>query len=176
MDKQRLRNLIKTLRRDYPVDLRQFHAGRVVATLWELVRENGFQTIHCFIPLPEEIDVFPFLLRALAAQKKVIVPRTLTGRMLEHLVFTDPRSLVTGRFGTRYPENAAIYSGTYDLIVVPGLAFDTAGNRLGYGAGYYDAFLRENPQALKVGIGFPFQVLPEIPTEPHDVTLDRVIS
>ena len=176
MTKDKLRRLIKDLRTHYPESLRRKHAARVNEALWQVVAGHHYEIIHCFIPLPDEIDVFPFVQRAIQENKTVIVPRTLPGRTLEHLILKHPENLVAGRFGTLYPQDAPIYSGKLDLIVVPGLAFDRRGNRLGYGAGYYDSFLSQNPEAMKVGVGFPFQVLEHIPVEPHDVVLDRIIS
>jgi len=64
-----------------------------------------------------------------------------------------------------------------DLVVVPGVAFDVKGGRIGYGAGYYDVFLREvRDDCLKVGIAFEIQVFPNIPKEEHDILMDAVIT
>ena len=62
-----------------------------------------------------------------------------------------------------------------DLILVPGVAFDASGNRLGRGKGYYDKILRQT-DAYKLGVCFAFQLLEQIPTEPHDVKMDRVVA
>jgi 5-formyltetrahydrofolate cyclo-ligase len=65
----------------------------------------------------------------------------------------------------------------YDLIIVPVLAFDKDNNRLGWGGGWYDRFLSKQPRALKVGLGFNNGLVEDIiPSEPHDVKLDRIIS
>ena len=66
-----------------------------------------------------------------------------------------------------------------DLVLVPGVAFDAAGHRLGRGKGYYDQFFASCPQvaaSYKLGIAFPFQIVGEIPTEPHDIQMDEVIE
>ncbi|MCF0205812.1 MAG: 5-formyltetrahydrofolate cyclo-ligase, partial [Bacteroidales bacterium] len=64
----------------------------------------------------------------------------------------------------------------FDLIIVPGVAFDRNGNRLGRGRGYYDRFLCKYPKVEKIGICFDFQLLEEIPTEPTDIRMDKVVS
>ena len=63
-----------------------------------------------------------------------------------------------------------------DLIIVPGVAFDLEGHRLGFGAGYYDRFLKQIPQAYKIGICFNFQKVKAVPTEETDIKMDEVID
>lgn len=63
-----------------------------------------------------------------------------------------------------------------ELIVVPGVAFDRAGNRMGRGRGFYDRLLKNTPRALKIGVAYSFQMLDTVPTEPHDVKMDLVFS
>ena len=65
---------------------------------------------------------------------------------------------------------------TIDLVIVPGVAFDRDGNRLGRGKGYYDRLLPRIPSAYKVGICFPFQIIEEVPAEPFDIRMDEIIT
>jgi 5-formyltetrahydrofolate cyclo-ligase len=62
------------------------------------------------------------------------------------------------------------------IIIVPGVAFDRSGNRMGRGRGFYDRMLKSTVGALKIGIAYDFQMLDEIPVEPHDVKMDRIIT
>jgi 5-formyltetrahydrofolate cyclo-ligase len=78
-------------------------------------------------------------------------------------------------WGTIHPGGNEAYTGPIDLFIVPGLAFDTELYRLGYGAGYYDNHLVNQPQAWKAGICYPCQVINKVPTEPHDIKLDELI-
>ena len=106
---------------------------------------------------------------------KVITPKTLPKRQLENLELHALNELEKGVFGTSHPANSEIYSGNYDLIIVPGLAFDNQNYRLGYGGGYYDTFLEQHPNAFKVGIFYPFQKVSTVPKEKHDVCLDTIL-
>ena len=63
-----------------------------------------------------------------------------------------------------------------DMIIVPGVAFDSHGNRMGRGRGFYDRLLKSTPNAAKIGVGYDFQLLDTIPVEPHDVPMDCVIT
>ncbi len=80
-----------------------------------------------------------------------------------------------GVFGTVHPTGEKVFTGTYDMMITPGLSFDSNNYRLGYGGGYYDTFLAENPAAKKVGIFYPFQEVDNLPLEPHDVRLDEIL-
>jgi 5-formyltetrahydrofolate cyclo-ligase len=145
-------------------------------SLWELIRENEFEKVHCYLPMSTEINIFPLIDEMLAANMTVICPKTFPKRRLQNLVLKSANQVEEGVHGTSHPANSEEFLGEYDLIIVPGLAFDTANFRLGYGGGYYDSFLADNPETLKVGIFYPFQKVIHIPLEPHDVQLDKIIS
>ena len=75
----------------------------------------------------------------------------------------------------RDPKDSCEKAPAPDLLLVPGVAFTDTGNRLGYGGGFYDRFLKEHP-CKTIGIGYDFQLLKELPTEEHDICLDEVIT
>jgi 5-formyltetrahydrofolate cyclo-ligase len=98
------------------------------------------------------------------------------GKTLSFHPISALAELIPGRLGIREPAPGQSPK-QLDLIVVPGLAFSGQGNRLGRGAGFYDRFLATVPQTtFKVGVCFEFQRIPSIPHEPHDVTMDAVVS
>jgi 5-formyltetrahydrofolate cyclo-ligase len=90
----------------------------------------------------------------------------------------DHAKLKLGPYGVHEPvEEKCLRLADLDLIIVPGLAFDKSGNRLGRGKGYYDRFLSKLPSDTQsVGLAFDFQILPFVPTTEHDVSVTRVIS
>ncbi len=144
-------------------------------TLWELIRENEFKSVHCYLPMSTEINIFPLIDKMLAAKMTVVCPKTFPKRRLQNLILKSANQVEEGEYGTSHPANSEEFLGEYDLIIVPGLAFDNTNFRLGYGGGYYDNFLVDNPKALKVGIFYPFQKVTHVPLESHDVQLDRII-
>jgi 5-formyltetrahydrofolate cyclo-ligase len=144
--------------------------------LWDVVVQNQFQVIHVYVPMASEIDITAFIQKCLDTQLTVIAPKTLKQRKLKHLQLKSMSELESGVFGTKHPIGEEEYSGKLDLIVAPGLAFDEHKFRLGYGAGYYDNFLIHQPDALKIAIAYPFQLVEHVPTEPHDVCLDTVMT
>ena len=91
----------------------------------------------------------------------------------------DPRTQRPGAFGIEEPGPQAELCdpGELDLIVVPGVAFTAAGQRMGRGRGYYDRYLSQpGVRAVKVGVCFAHQLVVSLPVEPHDVTMDRVVT
>ena len=147
----------------------------VCSRLEQLVKEKNVKIVHAYLPMGTEIDIRPFLEKMLAQNIKIITPKTLPKRQLENLELHSLNELEKGVFGTLHPANSKIYSGNYDLIIVPGLAFDKENYRLGYGGGYYDTFLEQHPTAFKIGIFYPFQEVTSVPKENHDVCLDQIL-
>lgn len=139
------------------------------------------EQIFLYLPLPSEID-----LRALAAShhpgKTWGIPRCLPEVQLawHHWDPQDPDSLCRGRFGLSEPaaDRPLLDPAQVDLILVPGLAFDAWGGRLGYGKGYYDRFLARYPQAETLGIcaqGCYLSSTP-LPTDPWDMPMGGVVT
>ncbi len=143
--------------------------------LWQMIQDADYQTVHCYLPMGDEVNIYPLIAQMLEESITVVAPKTLPKGQLLHLVLQDLHQLEKGIFGTSHPAGSAEYLGRYDLIIVPGLAFDRAHRRLGYGGGYYDQFLAQHPEAYKLGICYPFQLMESIPYEGHDVVLDQVI-
>ena len=107
--------------------------------------------------------------------KRFAYPRFHVDRGYAAAVVTDLDELLPGKFGILEPLLNApeVSPGEVDLVLVPGVAFDSAGNRLGRGRGFYDRWL-ESLGGLKVGVGFDHQLIEKVPTEPHDMQLDAV--
>lgn len=174
--KKKLRRQLRLQRAELGKSTKAAYDQWICQSIWELIEEQGYKTIHCYLPMGSEIDICPLIDKLLDASMSVITPKTLGKRSLEHLRLTSLAEVETGVFGTRHPANAQVFAGSYDLIIVPGLAFDAANYRLGYGGGYYDSFLQQHPEAYKLGICYPFQKVKQVPLEAHDVRLDAVLA
>jgi 5-formyltetrahydrofolate cyclo-ligase len=134
-------------------------AGCVVAGTW---------------PLPGEIDLRP-LLRVLHGEgHPIALPETTPrGQALIFRRWTPETRMLDGRFGTQHPDGPPIAP---DLVLVPLLAFDRRGGRLGYGGGYYDRTLAGLPRARRVGFAFAAQEVEQVPMEPHDRVLEAIVT
>ena len=143
--------------------------------LEHIISARKAKVIHAYLPMGTEIDIRPLIQKLLKNNIMVVTPKTLPKRQLSHWVLHSLEDLEKGVFGTSYPANSSEYSGPFDLIIVPGLAFDADNYRMGYGGGYYDAFLAAHPSAYKIGILYPFQKVPKVPVESHDHPLNEIL-
>jgi 5-formyltetrahydrofolate cyclo-ligase len=127
-----------------------------------------------FWPIQDEIDIRPLLSALHERGHPLALP--VTGRRGEPLIFRAWRPgapLLPGRFGTSHPEGAILAPAVF---LIPLLAFDRAGNRLGYGGGFYDRTLPLSPRALRIGCAFAAQELDSVPTGPYDQRLHAVVT
>ena len=134
--------------------------------------------VNCYVSFGREVDTHHLINRALGDGKRVSVPLCQEGRQLIHREIRSLDDLSPSRFGLLEPTNPDLPEVDplqFDLVLIPGLAFDLSGNRIGFGAGYYDGFL-SRISSPKVALAYDFQVLDTIPTEPHDIPLDAIIT
>ncbi|MFT5263278.1 MAG: 5-formyltetrahydrofolate cyclo-ligase [Polaribacter sp.] len=174
-EKKKLRKQMLSKRAKFPKPYKRKYDQWICNSLWRTIKEHNFKTVHCFLPMATEINIRPLIENMLNEGIIVITPKTLPKRRLKNLVLNSLDQLEKGVFGTSHPANAKEFLGDYDLIIVPGLAFDEYNNRLGYGGGYYDSFMAKHPDARKIGIFYPFQKAEKIPLEFHDIRLDEVL-
>jgi 5-formyltetrahydrofolate cyclo-ligase len=136
-------------------------------------------SILFYAPLVGELDVVPLWERALRAGKKVLLPRFDPDRnsYMACEIRILASDLVAGNFGIREPGShcAALPLKHLDLVLVPGVAFDDRGRRLGRGRGYYDRLLAD-VRGIKCGMAFDEQIMVQIPVEPHDIILDCIVT
>lgn len=148
-------------------------AAEVFARLEQTAAFLMADRILIYHSLPDELSTRTFLDKW-KSRKHFYLPR-VNGVDLEILPYDETR-LELGAFHIEEPTGSAtVDPDEIELIVVPGVAYDKNGNRLGRGKGFYDRLLAET-RATKVGVGYEFQIFDSIPTEPHDVKMDMVIS
>ena len=154
-------------------------SARARALLERQAQWQAARSVLFFAPLPEELDVWPLLAGALAAGKQAALPRFVAAtRSYEACWILDLETDVQpGHFGIREPRShcARVSAGKLDLILVPGVAFDLHGRRLGRGKGYYDQLLG-TLRGTTCGVAFEEQIVDEVPLEPHDVRLKCIIT
>ena len=173
--KQALRKEIATRKKSYSKEV----LGELSEKIMSLLEQTPqFQKASCVVlyhALPREVQTAAFIDKWY--QKKNILLPLVVGDDLRLLLYEGTGSLKMGAFGILEPreDGRELLEEKIDLIVVPGIAFDKERNRLGRGRGYYDRLLgRLN--VPKIGIGFGFQLVPSVPTEPFDRKMDWVIT
>jgi len=165
-------------RRDQLTD-RQRRSAAICAQIIAMPAYAAAHTIHCYLAMRSEVDTRPLIGDALARGKRVVVPMVVPKATdLSHawLASLDAADLVAGNFGTFNPRDLRpALPGDWNLTIVPMLAFDRRGYRLGYGKGYYDRLLGATPMPT-IGVAFAAQEVPELPAEPFDVPLDCIVT
>lgn len=162
----------------------------VLENLRKLDAFRGPDTILLFASFGTEVDTWPLLEELTESAKSLVLPAVGDQSGVLHLrVVEDLQSdLEDGVWGIREPSEGCpeVDVGELDFLCIPGVAFDESGGRIGYGGGYYDRLLSQaaqiTPQAALVAIAFELQIIPVVPTDPHDrrvpviVTEERVIN
>lgn len=137
------------------------------------------KSVLLFAPLPEEIDIWPLVEERWAEGKIVALPRfsTLTGDYTAAVVHDLANDLRTGKLGIREPlaSCAGLPLNRLDLVLVPGVAFDLRGRRLGRGKAFYDRLLA-GVRGTKCGVAFEEQLVAEVPTGAQDVFVDCIVT
>ena len=143
---------------------------------------SSAEIVCSYVDFRDEVETAELIAELLQEGRRVVVPVQLHGAATP-LVFAEIHSLAEmerNDFGILQPPLAAarlVPTAAIPLFLVPGLAFDPAGRRLGYGLGCYDrAFADATPGALKVGLAFEVQILESVPADPHDVPMDLVVT
>ncbi len=135
------------------------------------------QTIMLFNALPDEPATLPLLDALCAEGRTILLPRVTSDTDMELRRYTGTKDLKRGAFGIMEPTGALFTDyEKIEIVVVPGMAFDAAGHRLGRGKGYYDRFLSLVPEAYKIGVCLPSHLVNHVPTDDHDVVMDTVIT
>jgi 5-formyltetrahydrofolate cyclo-ligase len=168
-----------TARRDaLPAAERTAAAAAIAARTLPVAVAPGM-IVSGFSPLKSEINPVPLMRRFADAGARLALPVVAgKGRPLTMRAWAFGEPLVAGVWGIREPkpEAAEVFP---DILIVPLLAFDRAGHRIGYGAGYYDmtiARLRGMKPVVAIGIAYAAQEIPEVPATPRDATLDLVLT
>ena len=178
MTKRELRQQIRTQKRRLSAVEMAVMSEDICSKVLALASWQEAGTLLLYYPLPDEVDVRLLIKDAFESGKKVLLP-VVKGDELELHLYEGEASLKEGAFGIMEPTGPLFAPKHYDeieLAVIPGMAFDSAGHRLGRGKGYYDRLLPHLKAAKLIGICFSFQFLDEVPAEAHDISVCKVIS
>jgi 5-formyltetrahydrofolate cyclo-ligase len=177
--KAALRREVRARLKTIAPEVRRSASENICARLRELPAWQSARTVLFYAPMPDEPDLWPLLELAMRENKTVALPRHLRDKQcyVAAQVSDLSKDLSAGKFGIREPAEACgqiFLSGT-DLVLVPGVAFDLRGRRLGRGRGYYDRLLAELG-GIKCGVAFDEQMVEEVPVVPLDAHVDFIVT
>lgn len=173
----------KSLRKEVRSRKRQFSMEELIEESRPLIQRvlshpclQRAKTILLYNSLPDEVYTHDLIKQLHNAGKTILLPVVISDREMELRRYSSSTSFETSSYGILEPIGEAFTDfSSIEFALIPGMAFDGERNRLGRGKGYYDRFLPLLTNAYKVGICFPFQFLPNIPTEETDIKVDECI-
>jgi len=178
-EKELLRQNLKSLR----AQVSQLAGMASALALWSQLKQlpqfNNAKRIAAFVPTQTEINMTPILEGILCLQKELYLPKADPAQtLLGFYPVSDLKKLMPGSHHIPEPPSmTALPPEKLDLILVPGLAFDRRGYRLGYGKGYYDRFLSQlGPSCFSIGVGYSFQMIEKVPFSSHDIPVKSLLS
>lgn len=134
------------------------------------------RTIYGYMPYNQEVRTVPMLERAMGEGKQVAVPKVY-GDTMRFILVTDLTRMEKSSYGIPEPiDDGPVADDPTALVLMPGMAFTSQGDRMGYGGGYYDKFLAAEPAHPTVALCYDFQLVQSLPTEAYDIPVDLVLT
>lgn len=174
MDKSALRQQIRQRKRAMTTEEIAEKSRLLGQMLVQTEEYRQARTLYGYLPYNQEVRTVPVLEQALRDGKRVAVPKVY-GDEMRFVYITDLSRVEKGYAGIPEPiDDEPVACDETALVLMPGLAFDVQGHRIGYGGGFYDRFLANEPEHPTIALCYDFQMLPKLETEEFDVPVDRV--
>ena len=175
MDKQQIRAMIRSKKRAMTPAQIEKASKHLTDLLLGLPQYRNATSIYGYLPFNQEVDTRAILTQALRDGKRMALPKTY-GDEMRFIWVEDFTAVQNAAIGCPEPiADVPVADDPDALILLPGLAFDLQGGRMGYGGGYYDRFLAAEDHPT-VALCYSFQLLPQIPMENYDFRTDCIIS
>lgn len=172
--KSELRKLISNKKKEYSVDAKLEKSRDIFEQVRQIKEFQEAKRVLCYWSMPDEVPTQDFVIE-MSADKDIFLP-VVSGDDLLIRKFTGTDNMEEGVFATLFePSNTEdININDVDLVLVPGVAFDLSGRRMGRGKGFYDRLL-VNTNIYKIGICFDFQLVERVPTDENDILMNKVV-
>ena len=178
--KRRIREKILSRRNKEPEDLRRKKSRRIKERLFSLLEFKEAHTILFYLAKDSEVETREAVEEALLKEKRVVLPMVKGKELLLGEIKDLRQEVEMGGFGILEPKEVSfkeVSPQEIDLVILPGIAFDLKGGRIGYGKGYYDRFLGKLPREIPlVGLAYHFQIVAHLPIKEHDRKVFKVIT
>lgn len=174
-EKKALRAKIRTLKRAMTPEEIEERSAKLVEKFLASDAYKNARTIYGYMPYNQEVRTTKALEQALKDGKILALPKVCGDRM-DFIVVTDLSQVEEGYCGIPEPiHDGPLATDETALVLMPGLAFDREGHRMGYGGGFYDKFLEQEPNHPTLALCYEFQMMPHLDVEAHDIPVDEVI-
>ena len=175
MDKTLLRRQIREKKRAMTQEQICSASEKLGQMLAQTEQYRQAKTIYGYLPYNQEVRTVPMLQRALQDGKRVAVPKVY-GDEMRFIYMEDLSQVAKSEMGIPEPvADGPVADDPEALVLMPGLAFDKEGNRIGYGGGFYDKFLEKEPNHPTVALCYAFQMVEQLQTQEHDIPVGLVL-
>lgn len=175
MNKQELRRAIRERKRAMTEEEIVERSNALAEKFYHTPAYQAASTIYGYLPYNQEVRTIPMLQRALDEGKRVAVPKVY-GDEMRFIYLEDLTQVAKGYAGIPEPiADAPVAEDKQALVLMPGLAFDPQGHRIGYGGGFYDKFLAKEPHHPTLALCYEFQMQAHLDTEEFDIPVDTVL-
>lgn len=175
MNKQELRRAIRERKRAMTEEEIVERSNALAEKFYNSPAYQAASTIYGYLPYNQEVRTVPMLQRALDEGKRVAVPKVY-GEEMRFIYLDDLTQVSKGYAGIPEPiADAPVADDKRALVLMPGLAFDPRGHRIGYGGGFYDRFLAQEPHHPTLALCYEFQMQAHLDTEEFDIPVDTVL-
>ncbi|WP_313339414.1 5-formyltetrahydrofolate cyclo-ligase [Sedimentibacter sp.] len=182
MDKNNLRKRILSIRNGLKPEEAEQKSKVIMNKLTSLDEYKSSKVVFIYMSFKNEVNTYELIERMLSEHKRVVIPYTDTKNteIIPSEIKQLKDDLVLNSFGYYEPvleKIKQVKPEELDLIITPGVVFDESLNRVGFGKGYYDRILSKKRKDTKViAVAYEFQVIDKVPTEPHDIKMDMIIT
>lgn len=179
-DKKELRREILKLRKEITIEEKKNFDNIIHNKFFENKFYTQCKDIFVYVSYDSEIDTKFLITRALREEKNIYIPRTnYETKLMEAVKIVSLENLKEDKYGILEPKKNELATNleNIDLVIVPGVAFDKNGGRMGYGGGFYDRYLNKCGKNIhKISLAYDFQVVDLIPMDEHDIKVDQIIT
>ena len=180
MNKKELRKIMIEKRDNIYKEEKAVMDKNIIFSLKEKEFYKNSKNIFIYLGFGSEIDTMSYIQDFINDGKHIFIPRTdIKTKKMEAVEITSLDGLKENKYGILEPNDnkEEFYKNNLDLIILPGVAFDHSGRRIGYGGGYYDRYLEDiDKRIIKVALIYDFQLLENVPVEEHDIKADYIIT
>jgi len=178
MDKAELRKVMKRKRSTLSAERILLYSGCIAENLIERKEYSDASVVLAYMSFSSEVNTHFLIEKAWRDGKKVAVPKCVDDRLLEFEYIRTFDDLAPGRFGIMEPVTGerVDYAEEQCLLLLPGVAYTSRGDRLGYGGGYYDRYLKKHDSIPRVMLAYSLQEAEELPVDEMDVPADMIVT
>ena len=177
LGKKEIRAEVKKRRREADEETLHEKSLQILERFRQLSAYKDASLLLAYVDAKREVETRLLMRCAWDDGKKVAVPRVDGGGIMHFYYLRSLKDLEPGAFGIMEPRaDCRICEPEEGLLLMPGVAFDEQGHRVGYGGGYYDRYLEKHPHLIHIALAFEFQIFPEVPSEKHDICPDLIVT